>query len=400
MSLRLSQLGTKLCLSTLYTGCIVRCRCGRTAGRLCLSTLYTGCIQLREILNKPIGSFASAHSIQVASWLFLSWFILLFFASAHSIQVASLAVFVLVYFIVLCLSTLYTGCISISGYKVASITLCLSTLYTGCINKCHTMQQYVKALPQHTLYRLHLSNSKTSSVSLTFASAHSIQVASTTYNLITTPWDFASAHSIQVASSKEQPGEPKKVFASAHSIQVASHHIIAMSSKRPFASAHSIQVASLYKKKKKTIYLCLSTLYTGCIEWAEERRQTFCSLPQHTLYRLHQSNQRDQKRHNIFASAHSIQVASTKNHDQKEHRHFASAHSIQVASQAYRWGLGIWQLCLSTLYTGCITKDCLPSCRWRLCLSTLYTGCISSRALKSSVIVSLPQHTLYRLHQQ
>ena len=58
--------------------------------------------------------------------------------------------------------------------------------------------------------------------------------------------------------------------------------------------------------------------------------------------------------------------------------YFASAHSIQVASTMVRFALEINELCLSTLYSGCIPGQ-IP-------------------VLK--VFFSLPQHTLFRLHRQ
>ena len=57
--------------------------------KLCLSTLYTGCIARRWNTPRRLMSFASAHSIQVASNITRRIDIKLIFASAHSIQVAS-----------------------------------------------------------------------------------------------------------------------------------------------------------------------------------------------------------------------------------------------------------------------------------------------------------------------
>ena len=125
-----------------------------------------------------------------------------------------------------------------------------------------------------------------------------------------------------------------------------------------------------------------------------------CPLPQHTLYRLHQI---------VFPN-------------QAELIRFASAHSIQVASEFFDAYCKAHELCLSTLYTGCIpainsvhpVPEVFASAHsiqvasrehggfarpvW-LCLSTLYTGCISLNSTFSPVSLSLPQHTLYRLHR-
>ena len=130
----------------------------RDAGRgLCLSTLYTGCITPpSRVLQRKI----------------------------------------------LCLSTLYTGCILSASSPVSSRpSLCLSTLYTGCIDCPGAAALGDRALPQHTLYRLHHFVKLHPVGFVPFASAHSIQVASLSLLcLLKTVNPFASAHSIQVAS--------------------------------------------------------------------------------------------------------------------------------------------------------------------------------------------------------
>ena len=146
-----------LCLSTLYTGCIPpRYIVTMVRYWLCLSTLYTGCILKLSRNRAPRSCFASAHSIQVASD-------------------------------------------NPEKYQYNPV-LCLSTLYTGCITFYVEYYALICALPQHTLYRLHrLWHPPTESVP-SFASAHSIQVASMFDSYDTFAMVFASAHSIQVAS--------------------------------------------------------------------------------------------------------------------------------------------------------------------------------------------------------
>ena len=77
-----------------------------------------------------------------------------------------------------------------------------------------------------------------------------------------------------------------------------------------------------------------------------------------------------------FASAHSIQVASRQKFRRQKSCRFASAHSIQVAS---------------------LLKIAIDQ-HTELCLSTLYTGCIGSGIYDHCTRLPLPQHTLYRLH--
>ena len=213
-----------LCLSTLYTGCIPpRYIVTMVRYWLCLSTLYTGCILKLSRNRAPRSCFASAHSIQVAS-VFCSFiynrkdpfasahsiqvasktsptgFLNANFASAHSIQVASLINHA---------RALRSDFASAHSIQVASDNpekyqynpvLCLSTLYTGCITFYVEYYALICALPQHTLYRLHrLWHPPTESVP-SFASAHSIQVASMFDSYDTFAMVFASAHSIQVAS--------------------------------------------------------------------------------------------------------------------------------------------------------------------------------------------------------
>ena len=101
------------------------------------------------------------------------------------------------------------------------------------------------------------------------------------------------------------------------------------------------------------------------------------TLPQHTLYRLHLAVTMGLLDLHSFASAHSIQVASRPvDTEVGEDSIFASAHSIQVAS-TYQDLLAVGEdLCLSTLYTGCIFYQFYCIFVQSLCLSTLYTGCI------------------------
>ena len=171
-----------------------------------------------------------------------------------------------------------------------------------------------RTLPQHTLYRLHRSKT-ISTIRLSTLPQHTLyrlhlKRATEAFRLP----HFASAHSIQVASGEARDAKPDFDFASAHSIQVA--------------SGTGADAASSRK-------LCLSTLYTGCIDYISQE-----------AYRIA-----------TFASAHSIQVASRLRWCQcwkipslPQHTLYR-LHRFHPAEKGYSSAL-----CLSTLYTGCISS--------------------------------------------
>ena len=176
----------------------------------------------------------------------------IFFASARSIQVASRAARLLLRDMQLCLSTLYTGCIHGRACHFPPGKLCLSTLYTGCISDLAAVTKDADALPQHALYRLHHRSNKTDE-------EYYHLCLSTLYTGCIFCNPLLCRHIILCLST---------LYTGCILLSLRLRGKIPL-----FASARSIQVASWYNiVDRLSDSLCLSTLYTGCIG-----KNTHCS---------------------------------------------------------------------------------------------------------------------------
>ena len=216
---------------------------------LCLSASHAGCIAPVRAFRVTFQNFASAHPMRVASPL--------------------------------------------ARQEADHHRLCLSASHAGCIKSCHLDQSSpCGALPQRIPCGLHHFYNGYKIVTIVFASAHPMRVASVSWCCSGCGIGFASAHPMRVASflqwlqdcnyclclsashagcilGKTSTVSERLCFASAHPMRVASVRRVPMLKIQNFASAHPMRVASLRDlARKRRSNLCLSASHAGCIRRA------------------------------------------------------------------------------------------------------------------------------------